>query len=139
MKFKNTLFAILAIFCVIVSAGAVSATHTADYTSPYYLDGSYDGHNGQIIPPDANHDEAQYAAGGDQNVNSTSTGHNGTVAPSNITNNTSTIHSNGNATNVSTNSTNTTASQNMPATGNPIIALLIVGSLVGSYAVIKRD
>lgn len=143
MEFKNTIFAILAVFCVIFSACAVSATtDVSDLSNDYYLDGSHDGHDGLIIPPDNTHDEAQHAAGGDPYLDASEDGHNGTIVPpdanhseaaSNITANAPAHAAGGN-----TNSTNATATHTMPATGNPIILLLVAGALVGGYAVIRR-
>lgn len=116
MNLKNNIFAILAIFCVILSACAVSAAdHGNLMTDDGYLDDSEDGHNGAIIPPDTNHNEAAM-------MNATG---NATAAGENVQNATG-------------NATNATATSTMPATGNPIIALLAVGAVLGGYTVLRR-
>ena len=82
MELKNKLFAILAVFCVILSACAVSASDDVlGQGSGDYLDGSEDGHNGTIVPPDNTHDEAQHAAGADPYLDGSEDGHNGTMVP----------------------------------------------------------
>ena len=77
-----------------------------------YLDGSQDGHNGTIIPPDAAHNEAAMdnatnstpAAGGDV---SNSTGING-------------------------------VNSILPATGNPLVILLGCLAVVGGISVLRK-
>ena len=156
MELKNTIFAILAIFCVVLSACAVSATDDiSDNANDYYLDGSHDGHDGLIIPPDYNHDEAaQHAAGGDVYDNGVPYHGDGTDPTANATGNVTgnvtcnvTGNTTGNVTGnvtghaagatVTANATNATATH-MPATGNPIVALLAVCALVGGYTVLRR-
>ena len=152
MELKNTIFAILAIFCVVLSACAVSATDDiSDNANDYYLDGSHDGHDGLIIPPDYNHDEAaQHAAGGDRYDNGVPYHDDGTDPTANATGNVTgnvigntTGNVTGNVTGhaagatVTANATNATATH-MPATGNPIVALLAVCALVGGYTVLRR-
>lgn len=148
MNLKNNIFAILAIFCVILSACAVSAAdHGNIMTDDGYLDDSEDGHNGAIIPPDANHNEAAMgnAAGGDY-LDDSEDGHNGTIIPPDTNHNEAALmNATGNATaagenvqNATGNATNATATSTMPATGNPIIALLAVGAVLGGYTVLRR-
>ena len=131
MKLKNKIFAILAIFCLIASACAVSA---ANETNSTYTDGMYNGyptethdinnatdntsdldaeaiHDSMILPPDYAHSE----------MNATNaTGH---AAGENIT---------------ATNTTNATQTHTMPATGNPILALLAVSAVLGGAGILRR-
>ena len=145
---NKKLFAILAIFCMILSVCAVSANNVNDGN---YLDPSEDGHNGAIIPPDNSHNEQVHAAGGDYYLNGNEDGHNGTIIPPDYARNeeamlnasghaaggVSTVNNTGNTTNTH-NTTNTTA-HTLPATGNPIIALLVVTAIVGGgAAIVKR-
>lgn len=148
MELKNTIFAILAIFCVVLSACAVSAGDVADQGTDY-LDASHDGHDGAIIPPDNTHDEARHAAGEDPYLDASEDGHNGTIIPPDINHNEAAMNGTnatghaagenvvGNTTN-STNATNATASNVMPATGNPIVLLLGVCALIGGASVLRR-
>ena len=143
MEFKSKLFAILAIFCVICSACAVSAAdNVSDDGNGLYLDDSEDGHNGTIIPPDFNHNEAAQAAGGDMYDDGVPYHGDGTDPTATPTDNVTGANVTGNAAGANVtangNSTNTTATHTMPATGNPIILLLGVGAIVGGYAVIRR-
>ena len=131
MKLKNKIFAILAIFCLIASACAVSA---ANDTNSTYTDGMYNGypteihetnnatdnssdldaeaiHDSMVLPPDYAHSE----------MNATNaTGH---AAGENAT---------------ATNTTNATQTQTLPATGNPILVLLAVGAVLGGAGVLRR-
>ena len=138
MELKNTIFAILAVFCVVLSACAVSAAD--DVTGDFNATDSQEIHDDMILPPDYAHDEAQnQAAGGDVDGEET---HNSMILPPDY------AHSEMNATNAtayaagesvtSGNVTNSTAAQTMHATGNPILALLAVGAVLGGAAVIRR-
>ena len=119
------------------------------------MDDSNDGHGGLIISPDNTHDEQRHAAGGDPYLDGSNDGHNGTVIPPDAAhdeaamNQTNTTHAAGsdivNATNAThaagsdaVNATNATATHTMPATGNPILALLAVCTLLGGYTVLRR-
>ena len=128
MKLKNKIFAILAIFCLIASACAVSAANETNstYTDDMYneypteihetnnaTDNSSDLdaeaiHDSMILPPDYAHSEMN------------ATGH---AAGENST---------------ATNTTNATQTHTMPATGNPILVLLAVGAIFGGAEVYRR-
>ena len=148
MELKNTIFAILAIFCVVLSACAVSAADEANQGADYYLNGNEDGHNGEIIPPDNTHDEAGHAAGEDPYLDGSQDGQNGTIIPPDVNHNEQAMNSTnstGNATahaageNVTSgNSTNATAAHKMLSTGNPILALLAVGAVLGGASIIRK-
>ena len=142
MELKTKLFAILAIFCVLCSACAVCAADDASAMSAddgIFIDGSnHDGHDGAIIPPDNTHDEAGHAAGMDPYLDGSQDGHNGTIIPPDAAHNeaamnqTNSTHAAGNATN------NTIAHNNLPATGNPILALLAITAVLGGATYITR-
>ena len=151
MELKNKLFAILAIFCVIFSACAVSASDMVTDDSGVYLDDSHDGHDGAIIPPDNTHDEARHAAGEDSYLDASEDGHNGTIIPPDASHDEAAMNAtensthaagenvaaaNGNATGNSTG--NSTAAHLMHATGNPIVALLAICAVLGGAAIIRR-
>ena len=145
MDFKIGVLSILAIFCVILSACAVSAADDGNVgiqSNDQFLDGSHDGHDGAIIPPDYAHDEAaQHAAGGDIDnaTNSTSpAGDNINNATGNTTNTTNTTPAAGGNINNTTNTTNATAQNLLHSTGNPILALLAVGAVLGGVEVLRR-
>jgi len=134
MKLKNKIFAILAIFCLIASTCAVSA---ADDVNDTFTDDMYNGyptetpdmpdlnatddnssdldaeaiHDSMVLPPDYAHSE----------MNATNaTGH---TAGENVT---------------TTNTTNATQAHTLPATGNPILALLAVGAVLGGAEIYRR-
>ena len=151
MIFNKNILAILAIFCVLLSACAVSATDQADqmadddglYLSPYE-----DGHNGAIIPPDNTHDEQRHAAGGDYYLDGSQDGHNGTIVPPDANHNEAAMSNATNATGhaaggdvqnaTSYNATASAGTQKLPATGNPIIALFAVCAVLGGLCVLRR-
>ena len=154
MELKHKLFAILAIFCVLGSACVVCAADDVDAMAAddgVFIDGSHDGHDGAIIPPDNTHDEAGHAAGADPYLDGSQDGHNGTIIPPDYAHNESAMmnatNSTGNATHAAgsdvVNSTgnatvNATAHNALPATGNPIIALFVGIAAVGGYAALRR-
>lgn len=133
MDFNISLFAILVIFCVIVSAGAVCAVDGDGYAGSNYVDDSGlsddfnytdDGLTDRpLIDPDAGHMEG--AAGEPINQTANATAPVAGNATANVAGNTT------------GNTTNATASH-MPATGNPILILLAVTAVLGGAAVIRR-
>ena len=148
MELETKIFAILAILCVLCSACSVYA---ADDTSAISADeGSLiDGnsHDSEIIPPDNTHDEAKHAAGMDPYLDGSQDGHNGTIIPTNTTHNetamnqTNSTHAAGgnNLANATGNTTNKTIAHNtLPATGNPILALLAIAAVLGGATYITR-
>ncbi|WP_407422263.1 hypothetical protein [Methanobrevibacter sp.] len=156
MNFKDSILVLLMIFCVVLSATAVSAADNNDQ----YLDESHDGHDGAIIPPDNSHDEVKHAAGEDYYLDGSQDGHNGTIIPPdyahneeammnatnttcNATGNTTcnaTVHAAGeNLHNTTGNTTNATSTHALLTTGNPILALLAVFAVIGGYSIIRRN
>ena len=110
---------LLAIFCVIGSAVAVSA---ADVGGDVYSDGTDDGLTDKpIIDPDYAHMEP----GSNQTDNATDNA-TGDAAGEPAANETANV------------TVNAATSHNMPATGNPILALLAVGAVLGGYGIIRR-
>jgi hypothetical protein len=154
MELKHKLFAILAIFCILGSACAVCAAEDVDAMAADdgdFIDGSHDGHDGAIIPPDNTHDEAGHAAGADPYLDGSQDGHNGTIIPPDYAHNESAMmnatNSTGNSTHAAgsdvVNSTgnatvNATAHNALPATGNPIVALIAVAAVLGGASMISK-
>lgn len=136
MKLGKTLLVLLAIFCVVVSAGAVCAEGD---------DGGEGGWAGSNYVDDG---EGQGQASGEpepgnglplenQTANATATG----SAGENVTGN-ATGNATGNVTNTTGNATNATGNatnfQSMLSTGLPIAILVVVVAIVGGYVVLKR-
>lgn len=139
---KKKILAILAIFCVLVSAGAVCAaddfgqlgSNYADDDSGYagsnYEDGGYAGSNYQDYDDGIADDNSGYAGSNYQDDD----GWAGSQYNETLENATA------NAAGEPTNATNATVGSvhSMLATGNPILILLAVGAVLGGYVVFKR-
>ena len=151
MELETKIFAILAILCVLCSACSVYAADDASAMSTddgIFIDGSgHDGHDGEIIPPDNTHDEEKHAAGMDPYLDGSQDGHNGTVIPPDASHNeaamnqTNSTHAAGSndVTNATGNTTNNTIAHNaLPATGNPILALLAIAAVLSGATYITR-
>ena len=140
MNFSKTLISILAIFCIIVSAGIVCAADNGGYAGSNYQDmngvsGSQYYVNNALEPGNGLPLENQTGpvhVNGTDNAVVNATGN----ATTNTTNTTNTTTANVTSTG---NTTNMTAAQNMPVTGNPIMTLLVVTSLVGGYVIIRKN
>ena len=128
-SFKKNI-AILAIFCVLVSAGAVCAADDFGQLGSNYADDSgYVGSNYQDYDDGIADDDSDYAGsnyqddGGWAGSQYNETLENATAQaagePTNATNATGSVHS-------------------MLATGNPILILLVVAAVLGDYVVYKR-
>ena len=128
-SFKKNI-AILAIFCVLVSAGAVCAADDFGQLGSNYADDSgYVGSNYQDYDDGIADDDSGYAGsnyqddGGWAGSQYNETLENATAQaagePTNATNATGSVHS-------------------MLATGNPILILLVVAAVLGGYVVYKR-
>ena len=128
-SFKKNI-AILAIFCVLVSAGAVCAADDFGQLGSNYADDSgYVGSNYQDYDDGIADDDSDYAGsnyqddGGWAGSQYNETLENATAQaagePTNATNATGSVHS-------------------MLATGNPILILLVVAAVLGGYVVYKR-
>lgn len=152
MDMAKKLLTLLAIFCVIASAGVVCAEDT-DYQGGWagsnYDDGMGDVDEGQyddapLIDPDYGHYEG--AAGGDVEENDTNDTFEpaGTLPattdmPGNITFNDTANTTDDAVLNQTGNAIgNATAPQTMLATGNPVLALLAVGAVLGGVVVLRR-
>lgn len=146
---KINVLVILAIVCVIISAGAVCAADSGNSNADDIYT-AHDGHDGLIIPPDYAHDEIQHAAGGDSYLNESQNSHNATdllhaaghnetkminqtghAAGENVTNTTNSNLSNSNI--------NASLTHKLHATGNPIVILLGVCTLLSGYCIIRKN
>ena len=153
MDLKTKLLTVLAIFCIIASAGVVCATDLSN-------DGGYAGINYQ----DTNDvSESQYNvnegnAAGDESQKVVESGNGFPIenqtahVPLNGTGNT-TGNATGNATNhtaanttnnntvplIANKTSNATNSHSMLSTGNPILQVLGASIVLGSYAILRRN
>lgn len=148
MDFNKKLFSILAIFCIIASAGIVCAADSGNFAGNDNgsLNGEYD-QNGYAGMHYSENEQDGYA--GSQYYNNAEPG-NGLPLENqtnpyagNATHN-ATGNATGNATqnatvagNTTGNATNAT-SHNMLSTGNPILILLAVGAVLGGVTVLRR-
>lgn len=138
MNISKKLLALLAIFCIVASAGVVCAADNGtddgwagsqyqdngNWAGSQYNETSVDHEGGPYIDPDYAHHEP--AAGEPTNSTGNST---------NATGN-STGHAAGE---LSNNTTNKTANPyKLPATGNPVLVLLGVSAILGGCAVLRR-
>ena len=140
MDLNKKLLTLLAIFCLIVSAGVVCAADQDGYAGMNYqnmngVSGSQyavaDGlEPGNGLPLENQTGYVPLDADGNPILNATgnATGN----ATHNVTGNV-TANVTGNATH------NVTAQHTMPVTGNSIIALLAVTGIIGGYAVLRRN
>lgn len=158
MDLSKKIFAILAIFCVLASAGAVCATDNFGYADDMggYLGSDYSdnvgyatddtGYAANDYQDDSGYagsnyqDDTQYAAddsgyaGSQYNETLENATANAAGEPTNATNTTA------QAAGEPVNETNATAgtTHSMLATGNPILILLAVIAVLGGYAAFKR-
>ena len=141
---KINVIVIFAVFCVIISACAVNAIDHGNLSADSIC-GNYIGHDGLL--PSAN---THHAAGGDYYLNERQNGHNGTVAPVDAAHDESkmlnqTGHAAGenvtNTTNSNLSNSNINASltHKLHATGNPIVILLGVCTLLSGYCIIRKN
>ena len=135
MDIMKKFLVLLAIFCVIASAAAVSAEDVGNNDG--YAGINYEDMNGVSESQGNLVDEG---TGNESAVNQTSDVGLFNVSGSLPTSQNAPAHSpfneSGNATGNVTG--NTTAQQTMPATGNPILAFLTVCAVLGGYTVIRR-
>ena len=140
MDLNKKLLTLLAIFCLIVSAGVVCAADQDGYAGINYqnmngVSGSQyavaDGlEPGNGLPLENQTGYVPLDADGNPILNATGN------ATGNATQNV-TANVTANVTNNATH--NVTAAHKMPVTGNPIIALLAVTGIIGGYAVLRRN
>ena len=127
MNISKKLLALLAIFCIIASAGVVCAADNGTddgWAGSQYNETGVDHEGGPYIDPDYAHHEP--AAGEPTNSTGNST---------NATGN-STGHAAGE---LSNNTTNKTANPyKLPATGNPVLVLLGVSAILCGCAALRR-
>jgi len=147
MDLSKKLLTLLAIFCVIASAGVVCAADNGDYLGSNYAD-DMRGYAGSQYE-DGGYAGSQYQddggwAGSQYNESAEDHGWAGSQYNETLENANATGNATGNATapvaanTTATNATNATAPQNMLATGNPILLLLGVTAVAGGYVVLRR-
>ena len=162
MDLSKKLLTLLAIFCVIASAGVVCAADNGDYLGSNYADdmsgyagSQYEdgGYAGSQYQDDGGWAGSQYEDGGYAGSQYQDDGgwagsqYNETLensyasnssSASNATNNTHEAAA-GEPTNTTTNMTvDTTPSHKMLATGNPVVLLLGVCAVAGGYVLLRR-
>ena len=168
MDLSKKLLTLLAIFCVIASAGVVCAADNGDYLGSNYADdmsgyagSQYEdgGYAGSQYQDDGGWAGSQYEDGGyagsqyqddggwagsQYNESAEDHGWAGSQYNETLENANATGNATGNATapvaanTTATNATNATAPQGMLATGNPILLLLGVTAVAGGYVVLRR-
>ncbi len=138
MDLKNTIFAILAIFCVVFSACTVCAAENVSNTTSFFtMDEAIALHEGKL-PHGYAYTETQNTS---DNLDAEAVHDNGALphdyahneeAMMNATNAT------GNATHAAGENITTHVHHPLPATGNPILALLAVGAVFGGACMLRR-
>lgn len=136
MELKNKLFAVLAIFCVIFSACAVCAADDVMGLNETHDDISDDYPYDEVVVDETGMNDT--FDGTQRSLNETSLPDVNDTAQ-----NQTDANSTGNATvpaageDVS-NATNTTANLGLPATGNPILALLAICAVLGASSLYRK-
>lgn len=145
MKHKNIIFAILAIFCLVVSACAVSAADDRNTTT--LTDDMYDGYVRESADmPDLHklmEDNATDNSTDDGDLDSEAI-HDSMVLPPDYAHSEMDQMNATNATNATGHAAgepghaNANPAHKMPATGNPILLLLAVGSVLGGACAMRK-
>lgn len=136
MELKNKLFAVLAIFCVIFSACAVCAADSNDVIGINETNDDIDDAYDDVVVDETGMNDI--FDGTERSLNET------TVPDVNDTaQNQTDANSTGNATVPAaggevSNATNATVNYGLPATGNPILALLAICAVLGGTSIYKR-
>ena len=151
MNVNKKILALLAIFCVIVSAGAVSAAEDVGSDDNGWAGSNYEdmnGYSGSQYNPD---DEGLgIGAGAGNDTNFVVGGASGEPEPGNglplenetwnMTGNNTVPAAGEPASNATGNSTgNATTPHTMLSTGNPVFALCLISAVLSGYALIRRD
>ena len=151
MDINTKILALLAIICVIAAAGIVCAADNNVNAGSHYhnmngVSGSqYNAHEVKVLEPGNGLPLENQTAPAHVNATGNATSHVAVNATTNVTGNATHVNATnttGNATHANATHSNATpahATHSMPATGNPIIALLAVSGLIGGYAVLKRN
>lgn len=143
MDLKIKAMTILAIFCVLISVGSACAAEDIATNSDDVLSIDMDNNvigvdesTGDIaddgVPHHADGTNATGNASGDRYDDFVPQHADGTNATGGFSNETGNSTSSGNSTN------GTTTTHTLPATGNPILALLAVCSLIGVYTIKRK-
>lgn len=145
MEIKRKLLVLLAIFCVIGSAGIACAADNSSYdgnNNPYMngIDESQNPNDNGGYAGSQYYNNAEPGAGLPlENQTNPYAGNTTNDATGNMTGN-ATNNATGNATHNMTGNTTTSNSNNkMLTTGNPILALLAVSAIIGGYGIIRRE
>lgn len=142
MKHKNIIFAILAIFCLVVSACAVSAADDGNITT--LTDDMYDGYVRESPDmPDLHklmEDNATDNSTSDDSGDLDSEAiHDSMVLPPEYAHSEmDQINATGHAAGENVTHANASAAHTLPATGNPILLLLAVGSVLGGACAMRK-
>ncbi|MBQ6349832.1 MAG: hypothetical protein IJI42_02745 [Methanobrevibacter sp.] len=145
MEIKRKLLVLLAIFCVIGSAGIACAADNSSYdgnNNPYMngIDESQNANDNGGYAGSQYYNNAEPGAGLPlENQTNPYAGNTTNDATGNMTGN-ATNNATGNAThNMTGNTTPANSNNKMLTTGNPILALLAVSAIIGGYGVIRRE
>ena len=145
MEIKRKLLVLLAIFCVIGSAGIACAADNSSYDGNYYqdmngIDESQNANDNGGYAGSQYYKNAEPGAGLPlENQTNPYAGNTTNDATGNITGN-ATNNATGNSThNMTGNTTPANSNNKMLTTGNPILALLAVSAIIGGYGIIRRD
>ena len=145
MYYKKSLIILFAVFIVAISASVVSAGTVEHASNNHHndnailIDGTLTNSTNSTIGNDLNLNNTSHnpAAGSPvvNPANKTVSNETQKETPAqNTTNNTTPTHNTNNMPTAHASNTRT-----LPSTGNPIIALLAVIALIGSYSIIKRN
>ena len=140
MEFKSKLFAIMIIFCVIFSVCAVSA---ADGDDVMGFNDTHDDIGDDYPYDDVEVDESgmnDLFDGTQRSLNMTDSPNLNDTAQNQTAVNTTNAPAHAAGSNVlnTTNATNATAIHSLPATGNPLIALLAVCAVLGGASLYRK-
>ena len=144
MRLNKMVLALLAIFCIIVSAGAACASDFGGYAGSNYKataedDFHYSPHG---LEPGAGLPLENQTADGPMNVTGNATHHVTANATGNVTGNATGNATGNNTHNATGNATHSQANANhtptLLSTGNPILVLLAIFVVICGYGLIKR-
>ncbi len=137
MDLKNTIFAILAIFCVVFSACAVcAADDVSNNSGDFTIDEAEAIHDGMVLPPDYAHNETQNTT---EDLDAEAIHDNMTLPPDYAHNEQAMMNTTNGTHAAGENITaNATTAHALHATGNPILALLAVGAVLGGASLLIR-
>lgn len=137
MNLKIKIMSILAILCVLLSVGSACAADNIATNSDDVL--SIDMDNNVIGVNESSGDIADEGIPSHADGTSVTGNASGDLYDNGVPNHGNGTHAAGNISNQTKNTTNgTTTTHTLPATGNPILALLAVCSLMGIYTIKRK-